>query len=376
MKRLPRSGAALVDDRCPAGRTPREVAVSRRRGGGRRPPASGTPSSPRSIDERRVPLLRARPPTVSDADYDALMRRAAGARGAVPRAAHPRLADPAGRRHLLHAVHPGRAPRAHAQPRQRLHRRGAGGLGRPGRPRRRRGRPAYLCELKIDGLAIDLRLRRRPAGRGATRGDGRTGEDVTPNVRTIADVPHRLTGDGRPRRCSRSGARCSSRSRRFAELNAALVEAGKAPFANPRNTAAGSLRQKDPRVTAPRRCAWSCTASARVEGGADGRDPVGRVRACCAAGAADSAAAEVVARPRRRCRSSSSYYGEHRHDVEHEIDGVVVKVDDLALQRRLGSTAARRAGRSRSSTRPRRSTPSCSTSGSTSGAPVGSRRSA
>src|SRR5450756_2469618 len=109
----------------------------------------------------------------------------------------------------------------------------------------------YLCELKIDGLAINLMYERGRLVRAATRGDGRTGEDVTNNVRTIDGIPHQLAGSDHPPTIEIRGE-VFFPVEAFAELNAALVESGKAPFANPRNAAAGSLRQKDPRVTATR----------------------------------------------------------------------------------------------------------------------------
>src|SRR3954469_2601421 len=111
--------------------------------------------------------------------------------------------------------------------------------------------PRYLCELKVDGLAVNLLYEDGRLVRGLTRGDGRTGEDVTPNIRTIEGVPDRLTGDQVPRVLEVRGEVFFPVAR-FEELNAALVEAGKPPYANPRNTAAGSLRQKDARITASR----------------------------------------------------------------------------------------------------------------------------
>ena len=110
----------------------------------------------------------------------------------------------------------------------------------------------YLCELKIDGLAINLLYEQGRLVRAATRGDGRTGEDVTLNVRTIEGVPHTLVGRRRCPSCVEVRGEIFFPVEAFEELNASLVEAGKAPFANPRNAAAGSLRQKDPRVTASR----------------------------------------------------------------------------------------------------------------------------
>ncbi len=119
----------------------------------------------------------------------------------------------------------------------------------------------FLCELKVDGLAVNLTYERGRLVCAATRGDGRTGEDITPNVRTIAEIPDRLKGDKVPDVVEVRGE-VYFPMEKFQELNARLVEAGEKPFANPRNAAAGSLRQKDPRVTAAARCTWWCTASA------------------------------------------------------------------------------------------------------------------
>src|ERR1700691_5044387 len=110
---------------------------------------------------------------------------------------------------------------------------------------------AYLCELKIDGLAIDLVYRDGALFKAATRGDGRTGEDVTPNIRTISSIPARLAGGGWPA-VLEVRAEVFMPVEAFGKLNESLLDAGKAAFANPRNSAAGSLRQKDPRVTASR----------------------------------------------------------------------------------------------------------------------------
>src|SRR4051812_3657248 len=110
---------------------------------------------------------------------------------------------------------------------------------------------AFLCEPKIDGLAVNLTYENGRFVRGATRGDGRTGEDVTHNIRTIEAVPDRLTGEGVPELLEVRGEVFLT-VEAFGKINEVLVEAGKAPFANPRSAAAGSLRQKDPRVTASR----------------------------------------------------------------------------------------------------------------------------
>ena len=197
--------------------------------------------------------------------------------------------------------------------------------------------PTYLCELKVDGLAINLLYEGGRLTRGATRGDGRTGEDVTGNVRTIGNIPDRLTGPDVPDVLEVRGEVFFPVAH-FEELNASLVEAGKPPFANPRNTAAGSLRQKDPRITASRRLAMVVHGVGKVVGG----PVVGRQSqwygVLKAWGLPTSDRAKVV-RGLDEVNEFIAYYGEHRHAVEHEIDGVVVKVDDLGLQRRLGSTS-------------------------------------
>src|SRR5215469_6785427 len=123
----------------------------------------------------------------------------------------------------------------------------------------------YLCELKIDGLAIDLVYERGRLTRAATRGDGRTGEDVTLNVKTIKSVPARLAGDDVPSLLEVRGEVFLPEAA-FERLNESLQEAGKPAFANPRNAAAGSLRQKDPKVTASRALDAIIHGIGRVEG--------------------------------------------------------------------------------------------------------------
>ncbi|CAA9280757.1 MAG: DNA ligase (NAD(+)), partial [uncultured Corynebacteriales bacterium] len=198
----------------------------------------------------------------------------------------------------------------------------------------------YLCELKVDGLAIDLVYENGRLVRGATRGDGRTGEDVTPNLRTLADVPETLTGDpsaGPVPELLEVRGEVYFPVAGFEQLNASLVEAGKAPFANPRNAAAGSLRQKDPRVTATRPLRLVLHGVGAHRGPAPDRQS-GWYELLRGWGLPVSDRFRVVA-TLAEVQDFIDYYGEHRHDVEHEIDGVVVKVDQLALQRRLGSTS-------------------------------------
>jgi len=127
------------------------------------------------------------------------------------------------------------------------------------------GTGPFLCELKIDGLAIDLIYRNGALVKAATRGDGRTGEDVTPNIRTISSIPARLTGTGHPATLEVRGE-VFMPVEAFGKLNESLLDAGKAAFANPRNSAAGSLRQKDPRITASRALDAIMHGIGRVEG--------------------------------------------------------------------------------------------------------------
>ncbi|MDP9433885.1 MAG: NAD-dependent DNA ligase LigA [Actinomycetota bacterium] len=195
----------------------------------------------------------------------------------------------------------------------------------------------WLCELKIDGLAVALVYRDGRLVRAATRGDGRTGEDITPNLRTLRSVPGRLSGPDVPALLEVRGEVFLATGD-FARLNERLVAEGKAPFANPRNAAAGSLRQKDPRTTAGR----PLSLTVHGLGTREGWEPETQSEAYTRLaewGLPVSSRAEVfddldgvlgyVAR-----------WGEHRHDVEHEIDGVVVKVDQVPLQRRLGATSS------------------------------------
>ncbi len=193
-----------------------------------------------------------------------------------------------------------------------------------------------LCELKIDGLAVNLLYERGVLVRALTRGNGVTGEDVTLNVRTIDGVPHQLRGDDAPALLEVRGEVFFPVAA-FEELNAGLVESGRAPFANPRNSAAGSLRQKDPRVTASR----PLRMVVHGFGAADGFDVVRQSEAyerMAAWGLPTSGRVRVVD-TLDEALAYVAHYGAHRHDVEHEIDGVVIKIDELAVQRRLGSTS-------------------------------------
>ncbi|WP_131738607.1 NAD-dependent DNA ligase LigA [Actinomadura roseirufa] len=195
----------------------------------------------------------------------------------------------------------------------------------------------YLCELKIDGLAIAVTYENGLLVRAVTRGDGRTGEDVTHNVRTIADVPSRLAGEGWPEVLEVRGE-VFLPVEGFEQVNAVQVEAGKEPFANPRNAAAGSLRQKDPRVTARRPLGMLVHGFGAWRGGGlpDGQSAAYELMRSWGLPVSDR---YTVVGGLAAVREYIEEYGEHRHDPAYEIDGVVVKVDQFALQRRLGSTS-------------------------------------
>jgi DNA ligase (NAD+) len=203
-------------------------------------------------------------------------------------------------------------------------------------------RSGYLCELKVDGLALDLVYEGGRLVRAATRGDGRVGEDVTANVRTIGAVPQRLSqADGLPTPdVLEVRGEVYFAVAEFTALNEQLVADGKAPFANPRNAAAGSLRQKDPRVTASRNLGFVSHGLGVVTGWdaprlSEAYDALERW------GLPVSPQRKVVA-TLAEVQDYIAYWGEHRHGEGapvHEIDGVVVKLDERAVQDQLGSTA-------------------------------------
>lgn len=194
---------------------------------------------------------------------------------------------------------------------------------------------AYTAELKMDGVAVNLIYENRTLVRGATRGDGVTGEDITVNLKTIPAVPLKLRGDA-PAVLEVRGE-VYMRTDDFEKLNQRLTEAGGRPFANPRNAAAGSLRQKDPRVTAERKLSLVCHGVGYAEG----------VRFSShweALQAIKSWGLRINPENRRLGTLDEVYafcehWQEHRHDVPYEIDGVVVKVDSIAQQEELGHTA-------------------------------------
>lgn len=199
--------------------------------------------------------------------------------------------------------------------------------------------PNYLCELKVDGVAIALVYRDGRLERAATRGDGRVGEDVTLNARTIGDIPEMLTATVElpvPEVLEVRGE-CFFLIADFASLNASLVADGKAPFANPRNSAAGSLRQKNPAVTARRPLRMVCHGLGYTQG----FSPATLHEAYLALKTWGLPVSEHTTRVTGLAAAIEriEFWGQRRHRIEHEIDGVVVKVDDFAQQRRLGATS-------------------------------------
>ncbi|MEU1497731.1 NAD-dependent DNA ligase LigA [Streptomyces sp. NPDC005732] len=195
----------------------------------------------------------------------------------------------------------------------------------------------FLCELKVDGLAVNLTYEHGRLTRAATRGDGRTGEDITPNVRTIAEIPDRLRGDRFPDLVEIRGEVYFPMDK-FAALNSRLLDAGDKPFANPRNAAAGSLRQKDPRVTASRPLHMVVHGIGALEG-FEGLNRLSEAYELLHSWGLPTTRYAKVVDDLDGVREFIAFYGENRHSVEHEIDGVVVKLDEIPLQGRLGSTS-------------------------------------
>lgn len=201
----------------------------------------------------------------------------------------------------------------------------------------------YLCEVKIDGLAISLVYENGILARAVTRGDGVTGEDVTLNVRTISSIPAQLAGDPslHPSLVEIRGEVFMA-VEDFNSLNAAQEAAGAKTFANPRNAAAGSLRQKDPRVTATRTLSMYAHGLGALQW--NGAAPVDLKRQSDVYDLYKEWGIPVsphnsVEQGLDSVKAKIEYYGEHRHSIEHELDGFVIKVDELALQAQLGTTS-------------------------------------
>ena len=197
-------------------------------------------------------------------------------------------------------------------------------------------RPTYVCELKIDGVGCSLAYEEGHLVRAVTRGDGRVGEDITANVRTIEAVPDWLGLDDPPQRLEVRGEVYYPVAA-FEEMNAAREERGEPRFANPRNAASGALRQKDPKITAARPLSMVCHGMGALEGVAVARHTE-FLALIAEAGLPTAEETRALDSP-EQVHKFIGFWGERRHDPDYEIDGVVVKVDDHAQQRQLGSTS-------------------------------------
>ena len=289
-------------------------------------------------------------PVISDAEYDELVRALRGLEEEFPELITPESPTQQVGGAALTTVF---APVVHAVPMmsldnafdegelrawvERLHRRLAGapaagdGGDDPGSEE-----VGYVCEPKIDGLAISIRYEGGRYVRAATRGDGRTGEDVTENIRTIDQVPERLGKDA-PEVLEVRGEVYMALSA-FQALNERQVEAGARPFVNARNSAAGSLRQKDPKVTAARELALWSYQLGQVEGGPTFASHHETLDWLSSLGFPVNPEIRRVVGP-DAVLDYCVHWQQHRHDLDYEIDGVVVKVDDLARRQLLGSTS-------------------------------------
>ncbi len=295
------------------------------------------------IDELRALLTEARAayyqdadPLMSDADYDRHERELSALE-----AEHPELArEDSPTQTVGGAVSPGFAPVAHIERMMSLDNAFSLDEVKTWADRVQKeapGDPAFLTELKIDGLAISLVYENGRLVRGVTRGDGRVGEDVTANVRTIRNVPHTLRADSPPALLEVRGEVFFPEAE-FQKLNEQRRAAGEREFANPRNTAAGSLRQKDPSITASRALEMYVHGIGAHEGGeypASQSDAYALLKQW---GLPTSPHFRVL-HSLAEVTAYINEFGEKRHSLEHEIDGIVIKVDDIAHQRALGSTS-------------------------------------
>jgi len=195
---------------------------------------------------------------------------------------------------------------------------------------------SWLCEVKVDGLAINLLYENGKLTRALTRGNGTTGEDVTLNIKTIAAIPHELVGKDFPTQLEIRGE-VFFPIEAFNEFNDGLEEEGKQRFANPRNAAAGSLRQKDPRITASRPLSMVVHGIGASEG-ATFQSQGEAYEQLKSWGLPISSRFKIV-KTRSEVIEFINYYEKHRHDVEHEIDGAVIKVNEIEVQEELGFTS-------------------------------------
>jgi DNA ligase (NAD+) len=194
----------------------------------------------------------------------------------------------------------------------------------------------YVCELKIDGVAVSLQYERGRLIQAATRGNGTVGDDITPNVRTIGNVPERLTLDDPPAVFEVRGE-IYFPTDAFERLNQQMAAEGRQVFANPRNAASGGLRQKDPRITRSRMLKLLCHSFGLAEGVRFASHSA-FLKYCEDAGL-PVPGETVRAGNLDEVQEFIRRWEEHRHDLEYEIDGVVVKVDSTNQQQELGNTS-------------------------------------
>jgi len=304
-------------------------------------PAQRVEELRRLIEYHNVRYHQLDDPEISDAEYDSLVRELRGLEEA-----HPDLADASSPTATVGAApSPLFAPVRHRVPMmsldnaftedellawgRRLERLDPD-LAGPG--------AVFVCELKIDGVAISLRYEEGVLVTGATRGNGLVGEDVTANVRTVGLIPDRLGEDVTPYpRVLEVRGELYMPVSAFEELNRRRLEAGERTFANPRNSAAGSLRQKDASITATRELAFWAYQLGEVDGGPQFASHHETLEWLSRAGLPVNPEIRSV-KGLGEVFSFCQHWQEHRHDLDYEIDGVVVKVDDLAKRAELGST--------------------------------------
>ncbi len=275
-------------------------------------------------------------PQITDAQYDALLRELIALEEAKPE-----LRTPDSPTQRVGAVASERfAPFEHARPMLSLANAVTTEELRAFDERARKiagGDVAYVCELKIDGLAIALDYRNGSLARGGTRGDGSVGEDVTPNLRTVKTIPLRLRNPSKRALPAFLEARGEVYLRKsdFERLNAAREREGLPVFANPRNAASGGVRQLDPALTARRRLSFFAYQLVADESMRSQWETLRRLEALGFPVNPNIARAETLDKVLDYCRK----WEERRDELDYEIDGVVVKVDDFALQERLGVVA-------------------------------------
>ncbi|MGH8901260.1 MAG: NAD-dependent DNA ligase LigA [Egibacteraceae bacterium] len=289
------------------------------------------------IEQHRYRYYVLSDPSISDAEFDALMRELAELEATYPDL--HRLGSPTGK--VGAPVSPAFRAVTHRVPMRSLDNAFTQEELRAWGERVTRGLDGaatrYTCELKVDGVAISLTYVDGRLDQAVTRGDGRTGEDVTPNVRTIANVPSHLDLPDPPALLEARGEVYYPPSA-FEAMNTAREQAGEARFANPRNAASGALRQKDPEITRSRPLRVVCHGMGAVEGAVIPSHS-GFLTLIAKAGLPVASQTRTVA-TMDEVWAFVDEWRERRHDPPFEIDGVVVKVDAFAHQRQLGSTSA------------------------------------